>query len=138
LSDGKLYLTVTVQDRPLNLFVDTGAATILDCQVVSDLGRPLTKADDVATSLIGEADRYVTTVDLALGGLKIGNLPVSCLNLVQLRGLHARMGWPRLDGLIGADLLAVLRARLDYDRKTLVIRRPDARSLAEENRLRRQ
>jgi hypothetical protein len=48
------------------------------------------------------------------------------------------MGWPRLDGLIGADLLSILRARIDYDRKTLSIRRPDARSAAEEKRLRKQ
>jgi predicted aspartyl protease len=138
LSDGKLYLTVMVQNQPLSLFVDTGAATILDCQVVKGLGRPLTKAEDVATGLTGEADRYLTTVDLALGELKIGNMAVNCLDLVQLRALHARMGWPRLDGLIGADLLSILRARIDYDRKTLSIRRPDARSAAEEKRLRKQ
>jgi len=138
LPDGKLYLSVSVQGQPLNLFVDTGAATILDCQVAKALGRPLTKTDDTATSLIGEADRYVTTVDLVLGGLKIRNQPVSCLDLVQIRALHERMSWPRLDGLIGTDLLSMLRARLDYDRRTLTIRRPDARSAAEENRLRQQ
>jgi hypothetical protein len=138
LPDGKLYLTVMAQNQPLSLFVDTGAATILDCRVVKGLGRPLTKAEDVATGLTGEADRYPTTVDLALGELKIGNMAVNCLDLVQLRALHARMGWPRLDGLIGADLLSILRARIDYDRKTLTIRRPDARSAAEEKRLRQQ
>lgn len=138
LPDGKLFTSVEVQGRSLSLFVDTGAATLLDCAVVKAMGRPLTETDDVATGLTGVAGkRRITTVDLTLGELKVTGQPVSCLDLSQLRALHARMGWPPLDGLIGVDLLTVLRARVDLEKGTLTIRRPSARSSASGSQLRK-
>lgn len=134
--DGKLFLTVTVEGRPLSLFVDTGATTILDCQVAKDLGLVLNETNDVATGLTGIAGkRQITAVDMVLGGLRVTDQPVSCLDLSESRRLNAQIGWPHLDGLIGSDLLAMLRARIDYSRKTLTLRRPDARSFAEEKKL---
>jgi predicted aspartyl protease len=134
--DGKLFLTVIVEGRPLSLFVDTGATTILDCKIAKDLGLVLKETNDVATGLTGVAGkRQITTVDMVLGGLRITDQPVSCLDLSESRRLNAQIGWPQLDGLIGSDLLAMLRARIDYSRKTLTLRRPDARSFAEEKKL---
>ena len=134
--DGKLFLTVTVEGRPLSLFVDTGATTILDCQVAKDLGLVLNETNDVATGLTGIAGkRQITAVDMVLGGLRVTDQPVSCLDLSESQRLNAQIGWPHLDGLIGSDLLAMLRARIDYSRKTLTLRRPDARSFAEEKKL---
>ena len=50
---------------------------------------------------------------------------MSVIDLTVMRELLAKHGMPVFDGLIGADLLAVLRARVDFDKLVLEVRRPD-------------
>ena len=128
--DNKLYLTVMVKGEPLNLFIDTGATTVLHADVARRLGLPLTDTEDEAIGITGVAGtRQLAVVDLVLGKTTITNLQVSALDLTGLRNLHAAHGMPVFDGLIGADLLAVLRARVDFDKLVLEVRRPDQATL---------
>lgn len=61
---------------------------------------------------------------MLIGEMKITGCPVSCLDLSALRGLHEKSRLPQLDGLIGSDLLIILRAQMDYDSRKLTIKRP--------------
>jgi len=56
--------------------------------------------------------------------MKIMGLPVDFLDLSQLKAINRANGMPEFDGLIGAELLTMLRARIDFERLTLTIRRP--------------
>lgn len=125
--EGKPVVSVQVMGRPRNLFIDTGATTILDVEVARELGLDPVETVDGATGLTGVAGRrWVAVVTLKIGELSITDYPISCLDLSALRALNRSQGLPVLDGLIGADLLKLLRARLDYERLELTLRRPTA------------
>ena len=136
--DGKLYVKATIEGRPMSLIVDTGATTIVDNNILAGLGVTLAHpTDNVATSLTGAAGkRQVGTVDLVLGEMVITDLLVSGLDLTQARTALEANGVPAFAGVLGTDVLAILRARIDYERRTLSIKRPDARSLGQYQSLR--
>ena len=128
--DNKLYLTVVVEGQPLNLFIDTGATSVLDLDVARRLGLVLTPSDDRAIGITGVGSaRQLTSVDLVLGKIEITDHQVSVVDLSALRELYAAHDMPVFDGLIGAELLAVLRARVDFDKRVLEVRRPDRKTL---------
>lgn len=123
--DGKLYLTVPVMGRNLILFLDTGASTVLDIGVARSIGVPLTDTGQTGYGLTGVAGKRISThVDLRLGALRLRNLPVDCLDLTELKSLSKANGMPEFDGVIGAELLRVLGAKIDFERQTLTLRRP--------------
>lgn len=125
-TDQKLYLTVLVNGEPLTLFIDTGATTILHVDVIRRLGLPLADTEDQAIGLTGVAGRRQTAeVNMVVGKTTITGYQVSVLDMTATRELHAQHNLPVIDGLIGADLLAVMRARIDFDRLVLEVRRPD-------------
>jgi predicted aspartyl protease len=123
--DGKLYLTVAVKGRNLVLFLDTGASTVLDIGVARSIGVPLIDTGQTGYGLTGIAGKRISThVDLRLGELKLTNLPVDCLDLTELKALSKANGMPEFDGMIGAELLRLLGAKIDFERLTLTLRRP--------------
>jgi len=123
--DDKLYLRTPVMGRDLLLFLDTGALTILDIAVARSLRLPLTDLGQSGFGLTGTVGKRLNgPVDLWLGKMKIMGLPVDFLDLSQLKAINRANGMPEFDGLIGAELLTMLRARIDFERLTLTIRRP--------------
>ena len=123
--DGKLYLTVPVMGRNLLLFLDTGASTVIDIGVARSLGLPLVDTGQQGFGLTGVAGKRIGThVDLRLGALKLTHLPVDCLDLTQLKAIGKGNGMPEFDGVIGAELLTTLQARIDFGRLTLTVKRP--------------
>jgi len=123
--DGKLYLAVPVMGRDLLLFLDTGATTVIDINVARKLGLPLVDSGQMGFGLTGTAGKRIgTRVDLRLGALRITNMPVDCLDLTQLRAVSRGNGMPDFDGVIGAELLNQLQARIDFGRLTLTVKRP--------------
>jgi len=124
--DGKLYLTVSVMNRDLLLFLDTGASTVIDINVARKLGVRLVDTGQEGFGLTGVAGKRISThVDLRLGTLNITGLPVDCLDLTQLRAVSRGNGMPDFDGVIGAELLTELQAKIDFGRLTLTVKRPD-------------
>ncbi len=129
-SDSKLYLTVMVNGEPLSLAIDTGATTVVHADVIRRLGLPLTDAEDDMFGITGVAGkRQLTRLDMVVGKTTITGYQVSAADLTAIRDLQGRHGLPVIDGLIGADLLAILRARIDFDRLVLEVRRPDQETL---------
>jgi len=123
--DGKLYLEAPVMGRSLLLFIDTGALTILDSAVARSLGLTLVDTGESGFGLTGLAGKRISgRVDLWLGALKITGLPVDFMDLGQLKAVSRSNGMPEFDGLIGAELLTTLRAKIDFERLTLTLKRP--------------
>lgn len=123
--DDKLYLKTPVMGRDLLLFLDTGALTILDIAVARSIRLPLTDLGQSGVGLTGTVGKRLSSpVDLWLGSIHIRDLPVDFLDLSQLKAINRANGMPEFDGLIGAELLTMLRAKIDFERLTLTIRRP--------------
>ena len=124
-ADGKLYLTVPVMGRDLVMFLDTGASTVIDIAVVRRLGVPLVDTGQQGFGMTGVAGKRISThVEMRLGALRMANLPVDCLDLSQLKAISRGNGMPAFDGVIGAELLTVLQAQIDFGRLTLTVGRP--------------
>lgn len=123
--DGKLYLRASVMGRDLLLFLDTGAMTLLDMAVARSLRLKLVDTGQSGFGLTGGAGKRISgRIDLWLGRLKITGLPVDFMDLNPLRAINRANGMPEFDGLIGAELLTTLRAKIDFERLTLTVRRP--------------
>jgi len=111
--------------RDLILFLDTGATTVIDINVARKLGVPLVDTGQEGFGLTGMAGKRISThVDLRLSALKITGMPVDCLDLTQLRAASRGNGMPDFDGVIGAELLTELQAKIDFGRLTLTVKRP--------------
>jgi hypothetical protein len=124
-ADDKLYFTASVMGRALVVFIDTGAPTVLDINIVRGLGAPLTETGEQGFGLTGKAGKRIAAqVDMQLGALTIIGLPIDCIDLTQLKAVSRGNGMPEFDGVIGADLLAMLQAQVDFGRLTLTVRRP--------------
>jgi hypothetical protein len=131
-ADGKLYLLAKVEGHPMTLLVDTGATTIMDSTILVGLGVTLSESHEIATGLTGVAGkRQLATLDIGLGAMSITDLPVNALDLTAARTALEASGAQGFAGVLGTDLLAVLRARIDYDRRTLSLKRPTARSISQ-------
>jgi hypothetical protein len=131
-SDGKPLLTATVQNQPLILMIDTGGSQFLDVEIARRLGLKLTDAPSPGYGLGGAAAVKRAVVDMKLGDISIAGLPVSCIDLGPLRTFSTQHGAPLFDGIVGSELLTVLRARIDYDKLTLELHRPTAASIGEQ------
>jgi predicted aspartyl protease len=138
LRDGKLLLTATVEGEPLTLMIDTGGSQFLDVGSCRRLGLQMADAPTAGYGLGGPAPVKVAVIDMQLGGISIGGLPTSCIDLGPLRNFNMQQGAPLFDGIIGSELLSVLRARIDYARLILELRRPTTASVADEMRRRSQ
>ncbi len=119
-------IAATVCGHSTYLFLDTGASTILDIQYAREIGLKPIETEEYGTGLTGVAGkRWVAYADIQIGKLKITSYPISCLDLSALRSLHPKSELPDLVGLVGSDMLLVLRAEIDYRKKMLRISRPE-------------
>lgn len=126
--EGKTAIPVILNREPHVLILDTGATTVLDLGVAQRLGLHPVESPESATGLTGRVGkRWLARVNLQIGEIRITAYPISCLDLSELRSLNKENGEPVLDGLIGADLLATLRAQIDYRRKKLTVWKPRRR-----------
>lgn len=124
-ADDKLYLTVQVMRRDLVMFLDTGASTVIDITVARALGLPLVDTGQQGFGLTGAAGKRISTrVELRLGRMRMVGLPVDCLDLSQMKAVSRGNGMPAFDGVIGAELLTALEAKIDFGRLTLTVKRP--------------
>jgi len=124
-ADDKLYLTVLVMERPLVVFIDTGAPTVLDIGIMREMGVPMAETGEQGFGLTGKAGKRIAAqVDMQLGALMITGLPIDCIDLTQLKAVSRGNGMPEFDGVIGADLLTMLQAQVDFGRLTLTVKRP--------------
>jgi len=120
-AQGKAYVTIAIKDHKLRFLVDTGGTTLIDAQVAKEIGLSPVAAGDTATTLIGSGgERYVVTTDFSIDKFKLGQYPLTCLDLSYFKKLEQ----PEIVGVIGADLLTLFRARIDYDTGELTLRKP--------------
>jgi hypothetical protein len=115
----------------VTLLLDTGATAILDTGAATKLGLECQPTQEAGYGMIGSVDQArATTINLELGGLSVWQLRATCLDLARLRGAFKQNGMPAPDGVLSAEVMMLLRARIDFEKRTLELRLPTRGSVA--------
>jgi len=125
--DHKLYFSLLVNGHPVPVAIDTGARTVFDRPTLRGFGLTGYRTNGNFWGFGGAVRVYAGYVnELDLGGLKVEGVSVIMLDLADLRRSQQEAALPAVSGLVGADLLAALGARIDFDHLTLTLRKPPA------------
>lgn len=121
-------ISVTVNGKPLQLFIDTGGAEIaIDTQVAKQLKMPVLASRVGVFSGGMKSSTYLNQIDtLKIGGWTIKNVPACSLALSQL----GKMFGTRIDGCLGSTFLMQYLSTLDYPGKQLILRKKTDANLA--------
>jgi aspartyl protease len=126
-STGHLYLQASaVNGRPTTLCLDTGAGrTVVGLELARELGLAL-EEDARGAGMTGAASvkNYRTSLaSLGLGPLVEENFPARAVDLAHVNEALRQRGAPRMDGVIGADLLDAREAVIEYRHLQLYLKR---------------
>ena len=123
--DNKLYLPIKINGRDMEVVIDTGARSVFDLKTMRALGVATYPTSENYYGFGGSLHVHVGYVEeIDLGGLKSVGKSVTLIDLTALKRNQAEGALPPVDGLIGADLLATLSARIDYAALTLTLKKP--------------
>jgi hypothetical protein len=123
--DNKLYLSLKVNGRLVEAAIDTGSRTVFDLKTLQAFGVATYPTRENYYGFGGYLHAHVGFVDeIDLGGMKLVGKSVTVIDLSGLKHSQTESALPLIDGLVGADLLAPLAARIDYEALTLTLRKP--------------
>ncbi len=121
-----LMITGNINGLKANILLDTGASkTIMDVNRVSHyLGNPEIKAFDKPVMGMGNGkiESWATKFsEFSLGALSLSDWPVVLVDLKPINDSYAVYDLPRIDMVLGGDLLMHLKAVIDYQNKVFII-----------------
>ena len=123
--DNKLYLPIKINGRDMAAVIDTGAKSVFDLKTMRAIGVATYPTSENYYGFGGYLHVHVGFLDeIDLGGLKSVGKSVTLIDLTGLKRSQVEGALPSVDGLIGADLLAALSARIDYETLTLTLKKP--------------
>lgn len=123
---GQLFVRLKMGDRELRMLLDTGGK---DLSVDSKIAAAQSVKPESGTQrkvAMGAAvvDQSLAFVDWTIGKLTLHRCPTAITEFVDLRKNIQMAGFEEFDGFVGVDFLIFLRARIDFEKKTLFLRRP--------------
>lgn len=125
LIDNRIFVEARINGvGPFAMIFDTGGANIITPEAARRLGLGL--RDRFSTNGVGEAEQpawRTRIAQAALGDIRMADLDFTVLSLEDIR---RAIGFDRLDGLVGHELLRRFIVRIDYDRSELVFAEPSA------------
>lgn len=126
-ADYKLYLTISINGHEVGGAIDTGAApSIFDHESLEKLGVPVKKTGASGLALGGRADLFEGTIEsLKIGEFELRGLKCAAMDLSDSRQQQRNLKLPDMAVLLGSDFLGYFRATIDFETKTLVLRKPD-------------
>lgn len=119
LFDNRMFVEASVDGAgPFTMIVDTGSNSVLVTpQVAHRLGLTL-RAAGVATG-VGSGSSSLSRTrlsSLTIGSLRFSEMPAE---VIDLSPIQRAIGFPRLDGIIGYNLLRKLRVGVDMDERRI-------------------
>jgi predicted aspartyl protease len=124
LFDNRMVIEVSIDDRgPFSMIVDTGSTSVV---ITPGVARRLGLAARAAGSATGAGSGAVSLSTTHLSSVAIGSLVFKNLQseVLDLSRIQRAFGFPRLDGIIGYDILRRLRVGVDMDAARLTLSYP--------------
>lgn len=125
-----LIIELKINNLKANGIIDTGASrTVIDLNRLDHYEEsPNTKAYEKSCIGVGagQIKSFVTTLKtVALGEISLQNFDIVAIDLSNINQNYALFDLPRIDVVIGSDLLLKLNAIIDYGAKTLLLKASD-------------
>jgi len=113
-----------IHGKEANFLIDTGASrSVFDPNTISTFIDDLEfEKKEGMTAGVGSSDLESATfrIDIfSIGGLEIADYEAVALDLENIHEMYEKLGLPRIDGIIGGDLLKRYKAIVNYKSKKL-------------------
>ncbi len=113
-----------IHGKEANFLIDTGASrSVFDPNTISTFIDDLEfEKKEGMTAGVGSSDLESATfwMDVfSIGGLEIVDYEAVALDLENIHEMYDKLGLPRIDGIIGGDLLKRYKAIVNYKSKKL-------------------
>ena len=113
-----------IHDKEANFLIDTGASrSVFDPKTIA------TFIEDIAfekkeglTAGVGSSDLESATFvidSFFIGGLEVHDYEAVALDLENIHEMYGKLGLPRIDGILGGDLLKRHKAVINYRSKKM-------------------
>ena len=123
-----IVLKASIEGRPLNVIIDTGAShSCFDLNFIRYLLPELSMEDNDGLNVgVGTSDfesKLSTIQNLRLGRFLLKQYDIVLLDMSNINEAYKMMHKPLIHGIIGSDFLMKYQAVIDYGTKTLTLRR---------------
>jgi hypothetical protein len=129
MHDNRMLIEVTIDGKgPFTMIFDTGAGNVMTPECQERLGLASSGSD--STSGAGAARAAVSVAHVA--SLKLDTLEMRDQDfvVVDLSEIRRTFRFPKLDGIVGFELLERAHARVDFDRALVLLSEPARDSTA--------
>ena len=113
-----------IHGKEANFLIDTGASrSVFDPKTISDfIDNIQFEKKEGMTAGVGSSDLESATFvidSFSVGELEIDEYEAVALDLENIHEMYGKLGLPRIDGIIGGDLLKRYKAVINYRSKKL-------------------
>ena len=113
-----------IHDKEANFLIDTGASrSVFDPNTITDfIDNIQFEKKEGMTAGVGSSDLESATFVIdhfSVGELEIHDYEAVALDLENIHEMYGKLGLPRIDGIIGGDLLKRHKAVINYRSKKL-------------------
>ena len=113
-----------IHDKEANFLIDTGASrSVFDPNTITDfIDNIQFEKKEGMTAGVGSSDLESATFvidNFFIGKLEIHDYEAVALDLENIHEMYGKLGLPRIDGIIGGDLLKCYKAVINYRSKKL-------------------
>ena len=124
-SQGQLFATIGIAGRKLRMLVDTGSPnTSVDKAIALELKlRPEGEERKTAMGATVVGD-WCSHSDIKIGDFLIHRCPLRLVDMSATRAGIAAAEFEPFDGFLGVDMLLFLRAKMDFNHRTMQLYRP--------------
>lgn len=130
---GHLMINIQLNGVAGTFFLDTGAGITLVEEKQTDKFKlnVLAESDQKAAAAEcgGLTVKHSNHNELVINNFRLENVKISVVNLNYINDKLKQLHIPQMDGVIGADLLTLGQAKIDYDSLTLYLNNEKAHAM---------
>jgi hypothetical protein len=124
-----LFVKTKINGKVCNMLIDTGASnTVMDEKFFKKKFANVRAetSENLSTGLGTRSMKMRTALfrKIAIGKVEVNKYHIALLDLSHVNHAYEAMGHPAVEAVLGSDLLLCLRARIDFEKQILLVRKP--------------